>query len=134
MNIPEGLRRWWHAGELKCLLVWCIRAQTVLICGASSEAFMSDLLREMDHGPAALPAGSSITLFNCSATPDSLALIKQRNRLRNLDVSLVSGNPMDYDELTSKIDVTRCARRLPGKSSFPFVDREYGAEVAPGKS
>ena len=33
-------------------------AQTVLICGMASEAFMSDLLREMDHGPSALPAGS----------------------------------------------------------------------------
>ena len=151
---------------------------------------MSDLLREMDHGPAALPAGSSITLFNCSSTPEALAahqaaqqargaparkaplvvvclqlhghmstlmllctgLAASRTklqlhalhdltgnvpcsvakavywriekelhcerglcwcgRLRNLDVTMVSGNPMDYDELTSKIDVTTCAHAL----------------------
>lgn len=28
-------------------------------------------------------------------------------RLRNLDVQYVSGNPLDYVELTAKIDVTR---------------------------
>ena len=30
-------------------------AQAVLICGWPGEAFMGDLLRELDHGPAALP-------------------------------------------------------------------------------
>ena len=54
--------------------------QTVLICGMASEAFMSDLLREMDHGPSALPAGSSLTLFNSSSTPETVARVKQRNR------------------------------------------------------
>ena len=29
--------------------------QAVLICGFPGEAFMGDLLRELDHGPAALP-------------------------------------------------------------------------------
>ena len=58
----------------------CDPMQTVLICGMASEAFMSDLLREMDHGPSALPAGSSLTLLNSSSTPETVARVKQRNR------------------------------------------------------
>ncbi|BDA43260.1 probable ion channel POLLUX at N-terminal half [Coccomyxa sp. Obi] len=81
--------------------------ETVLICGWREEAFMSDLLREMDHGPSALPAGSSLTLFNNTSTDEVIARVKKRNRLRNLEVEYVSGNPLDYVELTAKIDVTR---------------------------
>ncbi|CAL8468748.1 g8288 [Coccomyxa elongata] len=81
--------------------------ETVLICGWREEAFMSDLLREMDHGPSALPAGSSLTLFNSTSTEEVIARVKKRNRLRNLEVEYVSGNPLDYVELTAKIDVTR---------------------------
>ena len=33
--------------------------QAVLICGFPGEAFMGDLLRELDHGPAALPGTAS---------------------------------------------------------------------------
>lgn len=32
--------------------------QAVLICGFPGEAFMGDLLRELDHGPAALPGAA----------------------------------------------------------------------------
>jgi hypothetical protein len=41
---------------------------------------MSDLLREMDHGPSALPAGSSLTLFNSTSTDEVIARVKKRNR------------------------------------------------------
>lgn len=41
---------------------------------------MSDLLREMDHGPSALPAGSSLTLFNNTSTDEVIARVKKRNR------------------------------------------------------
>ncbi len=34
-------------------------------------------------------------------------------RLRNLEVKHVIGNPLDYDELTAKIDVTRSASLPP---------------------
>lgn len=33
--------------------------------------------------------------------------MRSANRLRNLEVEYVSGNPLDYVELTAKIDVTR---------------------------
>ena len=54
--------------------------QQVLICGWREEAFMSDMLREMDHGPSALPAGSQLTLFNSSANAETMARVKTRNR------------------------------------------------------
>ena len=54
--------------------------QAVLICGWREEAFMSDMLREMDHGPSALPAGSQLTLFNSSTNVEIMARVKARNR------------------------------------------------------
>lgn len=41
---------------------------------------MSDMLREMDHGPSALPAGSKLTLFNSSTNVEIMARVKARNR------------------------------------------------------
>lgn len=55
-------------------------AQAVLICGWRDEAFMSDMLREMDHGPSALPVGSQLTLFNASTNVEIMARVKTRNR------------------------------------------------------
>ena len=57
-----------------------LAVQQVLICGWREEAFMSDMLREMDHGPSALPAGSQLTLFNSSANAETMARVKTRNR------------------------------------------------------
>ena len=57
--------------------------QAVLICGWREEAFMSDMLREMDHGPSALPAGSQLTLFNTSTNVEIMARVKTRNRSEN---------------------------------------------------
>ena len=68
---------------------------------------MSDLLREMDHGPAALPPGSQLTLLNNTMTPETLPRLTRRNRLRSLRVRHVTANPMDYDEVSSCIDVRR---------------------------
>jgi len=36
----------------------------VLLCGWGETAFMSNLLRELASGPAALPRNSEIVLFN----------------------------------------------------------------------
>ena len=30
-------------------------------------------------------------------------------RLRNVEVQWIYGNPLDYDDLAAKIDVTRCS-------------------------
>ncbi len=46
--------------------------QTVLLCGWGETTFMADLLHELDHGPAALPADSSVTLLNTRPGVDIL--------------------------------------------------------------
>jgi hypothetical protein len=42
--------------------------QRVLLCGWGETQFMGDLLMELDHGPSALPPGSSVTLLNSRPT------------------------------------------------------------------
>ncbi len=42
--------------------------QRVLLCGWGETQFMADLLAELDHGPSALPPGSSVTLLNSRPT------------------------------------------------------------------
>ena len=44
------------------LAVACL--QRVLILGWGDTVLMTDLLAELDHGPAALPRGSEVYLFN----------------------------------------------------------------------
>lgn len=51
---------------------------------------MSDMLREMDHGPSALPAGSQLTLFNSSTNVEIMARVKARNRCA-LNICPLSG-------------------------------------------
>ena len=46
--------------------------QTVLLCGWGETTFMADLLHELDHGPAALPDNSSVTLLNTRPGVDIL--------------------------------------------------------------
>jgi hypothetical protein len=46
--------------------------QRILVCGWGEAAFMASVLRELDHGPAALPAGSEVVLFNQHDPPDQL--------------------------------------------------------------
>ena len=36
----------------------------MLLCGWGESSFMVDLMHELDHGPASLPAGAAITLLN----------------------------------------------------------------------
>ncbi|KAK9845991.1 hypothetical protein WJX81_007900 [Elliptochloris bilobata] len=81
--------------------------EAVLICGFPGEAFMGDLLRELDHGPAALPAGSSLTLFHANAPEGMLERVRARSMLRRLELRHVSGNPLEADEMTSRLDVTQ---------------------------
>jgi len=54
-----------------CEVVLCC-PQTVLLCGWGETTFMADLLHELDHGPAALPANSSVTLLNTRPGVDIL--------------------------------------------------------------
>ena len=56
----------------------------MLILGWAELTFMTMLLRELDQGPAALPKGSEITLFNNRESPDVMGeLCWQRRSLQN---------------------------------------------------
>ena len=53
---------------------------------------MSDMLREMDHGPSALPAGSQLTLFNTSTNVEIMARVKTRNRSERNSIVSTAGD------------------------------------------
>ena len=52
--------------------------QRILVCGWGEAAFMASVLRELDHGPAALPAGSEVVLFNQHDPPDQLPSVRRQ--------------------------------------------------------
>ena len=79
----------------------------MLILGWGDSAFMSMLLRELDRGPAALPRGSELTLFN--SREGLLGSIRDRAQLEALSVLHVQGNPLDQDDLRAKLDISKCA-------------------------
>lgn len=64
---------------------------------------MTMLLRELDRGPAALPRGSELTLFNSRS--GLLGSIRDSAKLRNLSVLHVQGNALSQDEIKQKINV-----------------------------
>jgi hypothetical protein len=57
--------------------------QTVLLCGWGETTFMADLLHELDHGPAALPENSSVTLLNTRPGVDILGANAAAESCRN---------------------------------------------------
>ena len=67
---------------------------------------MTMLLRELDRGPAALPRGSELTLFNSQT--GLLGSIRDRAKLESLSVLHVEGNPLDVEDLRIKLDISRC--------------------------
>jgi hypothetical protein len=52
--------------------------QHILICGWSDTTFMCWLLRELDHGPVSMAAGSKVTLLNIHETD---VIMEQARRL-----------------------------------------------------
>jgi hypothetical protein len=61
--------------------------EKVLVAGWSTNDFMSDLLRELDHGMSALPSGSEVVFVNNHSPEDTLAPVL---RLMNLEYVTVS--------------------------------------------
>ena len=55
--------------------------QRILVCGWGEPTFMSNLLRELDHGPAALPRNSEVVMFNRLETEQQQAMLSVRARL-----------------------------------------------------
>ena len=79
----------------------------VLILGWGEESFMAMLLQELDQGPAALPQGSELTLFN--SRDGLLGKIWYKAKLKSLSLLHVQGNPLDQEDLKAKVDMRRCA-------------------------
>ena len=108
----------------------CCAWEQVLILGWGDSAFMSMLLRELDRGPAALPRGSELTLFN--SREGLLGSIRDRAQLEALSVLHVQGNPLDQDDLTAKLDISKCAAPKGTASSLgPSLDCCTGPIVPP---
>ena len=65
--------------------------QRILVCGWGEAAFMASVLRELDHGPAALPAGSEVVLFNQHDPPDQLPSVRRRRSFGSAAAALGTG-------------------------------------------
>ena len=81
----------------------------MLICGWGDDAFMGDLLEEMDHGPAALAPGSCVTLFNSTVPAHELQHHLKAAHVKRLTFKLVTGDPLNYHHVASRLDVTKYA-------------------------
>ncbi|KAK9818136.1 hypothetical protein WJX72_007697 [[Myrmecia] bisecta] len=106
--------------------------EKVLICGWAQTNFMTMLLRELDHGPAALPRGSELTLFNMREAPVVMGSAREKAGIRNLSLLHVPGNPLEKVDLQAKLDITKykCAIVLCDESWVdPDLDLANGIEL-----
>jgi hypothetical protein len=92
-------------------------AQRILLCGWGETAFMSNLLRELSSGPAALPRNSEIVLFNALTTAQQQQRLADCSRVGSaIGIRHVQGNPLNRSDMAHKIDISECDAR-PGASS-----------------
>lgn len=79
----------------------CLHAQKCLICGWAESNFMSDVLRELDRGPSALPPGTHVTLCNMHDAAALAATMRQwrAGAPRNLRLHHVRANPLHRHQL-----------------------------------
>lgn len=105
---------------VECLKLLCVQ---ILILGWGDVSFMTMLLRELDRGPAALPRGSELTLYN--SREGLLGKIRDRAKLESLSILHVQGNPLDQEELKAKVDLARYAifslSETPSLGYFGYV-------------
>ncbi|KAK9811837.1 hypothetical protein WJX72_011041 [[Myrmecia] bisecta] len=107
--------------------------ERLLICGWGETSFMSDLLRELDRGPAALAPGSEVTLLNIHEGYELFARIKRYNGgdLKNIRLHHVRCNPLKRHEL-AQVDVAsfKCAMVLCDTAWMdPDNDASNGIEL-----
>ncbi|DBA72591.1 TPA: hypothetical protein ACH3X2_010343 [Trebouxia sp. C0005] len=79
----------------------------LLILGWGDGTLMTDLLSELDHGPSALPKGSEVTLFNTRSSQEVMGKAREKASLQTLTVLHVPGDPLQKDDLDSKLDILR---------------------------
>ena len=66
------------------------------------------LLRELDHGPAALARGSEVVLFNQHGPPQEMAQRADIANMDNIRITHVRGNPSNRRDLAQKINIPTC--------------------------
>ena len=87
--------------------------QRILLCGWGETAFMSNLLRELASGPAALPRNSEIVLFNALTTAQQQQRLADCSRVGSaIGIRHVQGNPLNRSDMAHKIDISECAGAL----------------------
>eukprot|EP00775_Hariotina_reticulata_P013650 gene13650-13773_t len=84
--------------------------EKVLVCGWGPNCLMADLIKELDHGLSALPAGSEVVFVHTHPPDESLEPVLQGLSLENLTVRHVHANPLLRSSLASKLDLAsfRC--------------------------
>ena len=78
----------------------------MLLCGWARDSLMLSLLLELDHGPLALPSGSSVVLFN-TRPPEDITARLQRLDLVRISVVHRRGNPLQADSWERACDLSR---------------------------
>ncbi|KAG2488904.1 hypothetical protein HYH03_012534 [Edaphochlamys debaryana] len=87
-------------------------AERVLLCGWADERYMGALLRELDHGSAALPPGSELLLMNTHDTSATLDVVLQSVKLANITVRHLKADPLQRSEMAAHVDVTQLKAAL----------------------
>ena len=72
------------------------------------QRYPCSLLRELDHGPAALPRGSEVVLFNQHGPPQEMAQRADIANMDNVRITHVRGNPSNRRDLAQKINIPTC--------------------------
>ena len=72
LSTPQSL---WQLVCNRMLHMHMCTLQRILVCGWGEPTFMSNLLRELDHGPAALPRNSEVVMFNRLETEQQQAML-----------------------------------------------------------
>ena len=111
-NGPQHLRgcsRTPNVGQKVTLLVFLTISPTAQGSAESKNLCTRSLLRELDHGPAALPRGSEVVLFNQHGPPQEMAQRADIANMDNVRITHVRGNPSNRRDLAQKINIPTCA-------------------------
>ena len=74
---------------------------------------MSNLLRELASGPAALPRNSEIVLFNALTGAQQQQRLADCSRVGSaIGIRHVQGNPLNRSDMAHKIDISECDTAL----------------------
>lgn len=67
--------------------------ERVLVLGWGAQSLMADLIKELDHGLSALPAGSEVVFVNTHSADETLGAVLQNTTLEYIKVSHATTGP-----------------------------------------